>query len=73
MKNRYIISIVFASLYFIASIFLFLIAKEKLNSVYAYFSILVGLIGAVYYLAFSLKQSLRQDLASPGQRTRTTH
>lgn len=54
MRNKFIISIVFISFYFLTVVLLFLIKKEAVDTVYGYFSVVVGLVASLYFVPYSL-------------------
>lgn len=63
MKNKFILSIVFISIYFLTVVLLFFITKEVIDTIYGYFSVVAGIIAALYFVPFSLIKSIRQELA----------
>ena len=63
MKNKFTIRAISVAVYFLTVVLLFLIKKEAVNTVYGYFSVVVGLLASLYFVPYSLIKSIRQDLS----------
>lgn len=62
MKNKFTIRAISVAVYFLAVVLWFFIIKDKISTNYRHLVVVAGLIGAVYFIPFSLIKSLREDL-----------
>lgn len=60
MKQKEKIKLYIIIFYSLSAILLFLIAKERLGSIYRYFSIIIGVIATIYLIPFALIKSINE-------------